>query len=152
MSHFFFWLCHYLTLRKKRNLNFSCYITHHAFIYHTLCCCSSKTATTPGSRVSLGTLRPLINFTAGGKALGWEIPFPWHTRCCDLVGEARGFSWRSRENWSKVRGHRQAEQLRELPVPCLLPWFTHRAREQGDSTLQEPLGAEMPGSTSLSLA
>ena len=118
MSHFFFWLCHYLTLRKKRNLNFSCYITHHAFIYHTLCCCSSKTATTPGSRVSLGTLRPLINFTAGGKALGWEIPFPWHTRCCDLVGEARGFSWRSRENWSKVRGHRQAEQLRELPVPA----------------------------------
>lgn len=67
--------------------------------------CSFQIATTAVSRdASPGILWPLINFTAGGKALCWEIFFAWHTRCFDLVGAARGLSLRSKGSWSGARG------------------------------------------------
>lgn len=151
---YFFWVSHSLTLRKENILKlFPVHNTQHLLLSHTLYCYGFKIATTAASGDSLGTLRSLINFTAGGKALCWEIFFAWHTRCCDLVRAARRFSLRSRESWSKARGPQAGRT--PLPVSYLSPACFHASpAEPGSRETPAPPGLSwnsLPSSDSVGM-
>lgn len=133
MSHLFYWVCYSLTPRGNFFFSFFLYIKHNFLaLSHTLVFCSFKIATTAASTDSSGILGPLINFTAGGKALCWEIFFAWHTRRFDLLRAARGLSWRSRGSRAEWGGHRRASAFAGyLSLP---PLIVHTLSwEQGDS-------------------
>ena len=92
MLHFFYWVNRSLTFKRKRYFKtFFLYIIGNLILSHSLFCSSFKIATTAARRdPSPGILRPLIIFTAVGKALGWEMFSARQTRCFDLVGQPEG--------------------------------------------------------------
>lgn len=134
--------------------------TQFFLLSHTLFLSSFKIATVAAGRHSWGIRRPLINFTAGGKALWLEcFVHDICTRCFDPVrqpepGRSRTGSWPSTKP--------QAAELRcWLPdllfasFSSLLSFLANWDREQGNTTSlgasrsRDPERKMQPGSTFL---
>lgn len=150
MSHLFYLSVLFLNSEGEFFFSFFVYIKHNFLaLSHTLVFCSFKIATTAASTDSSGILGPLINFTAGGKALCWEIFFAWHTRRFDLLRAARGLSWRSRGSGAEWGGHRPASAFAGyLSLP---PLIVHTPSwEQGDSHPSRSRWEQRAGKSELS--